>query len=547
MSGNTPPPGEQSTQAEALILQQRIGELERAIEQLQATIAMQTQALDAVPDMVLIKGPQSRILYANKAAQDFYGKSLAELRDPIDAPFYAPDDTQQAIQDDAYVFSTGETLDIPQQPVARHDGSVRLLHTLKSAIRDPQGKVAQIVAVLRDITKHNQIEAALKESETRFRSLVEHVPIVFFLHSATGELLYVSPAYDELWGRSHADLFQSADAWMEGLHPDDRAIIAERIAQLNHEPLEFEYRIMRPDGSMRWVLSKAIPILSATGELERIVGFVADITERKQVELDLRESETRFRQMAENIGEVVWMSDLTKEEMVYISPAYERIWGRSCASLYAQPQSFVEAMHPEDQERIIRAFAKQPQGTYDEEYRIVRPDSRICWIRDRAFPIHDEHGRVYRIVGIAADITEHKRAIAEQQRLQETIIQLQAATLAELSTPLIPITDKVVVLPLIGAVDTQRAQQILTTLLEGVAERRAQMVIIDITGVPTVDTQVANTLIQAAQAARLLGANILLTGIRPEVAHTLVNLGVDLRGIETASTLQSGIAKTLAR
>ncbi len=545
MSGNVSPPCEQSTQAQ--VLQQRIAALESTVEELQANITMYTQALDAVPDMVLIKGPQSRILYANKPFRDFYNMSLDELRDLIDAPFNEPDYTKQYIQDDAYVFSTGETLDIPQEPVTRHDGTVRSFHTVKSAIRDQQGKVVQTVGISRDITERNQTEAALQESDTRFRNLADHVPIVFFLHSSDGKPLYVSPAYDALWGRPHAEVFQRPEVVMEGVHPDDYSTVMERSADIQHGPVEFEHRVVRPDGSVRWVASQAIPILGPDGERQRTVSFVTDITERKQMELDLRESETRFRQMAENIGEVVWMSDLAKEQMIYISPAYERIWGQSCASLYQRPQSFVEAIHAEDRERIIAAFAKQPQGTYDEEYRIVRPDNTISCIRDRAFPIRNEHGKVYRIVGIAADITEHKQSLAEQQRLQETIIQLQAATLAELSTPLIPITDKVVVLPLIGAVDTQRAQQILTTLLEGVAERRAQMVIIDITGVPTVDTQVANTLIHAAQAVRLLGASILLTGIRPEVAHTLVNLGVDLRGIQTAGTLQSGIAKTLGR
>jgi anti-anti-sigma regulatory factor len=123
--------------------------------------------------------------------------------------------------------------------------------------------------------------------------------------------------------------------------------------------------------------------------------------------------------------------------------------------------------------------------------------------------------------------------------------QAQAAAMAEISTPLIPISDSVVVMPLVGAVDSRRAQQVLETLLEGIGSTGADVAILDITGVPLVDTMVANGLIQAAQAARLLGATVMLTGIRPEVAQTLVGLGVDLRGIVTHSTLQSGIAAVL--
>jgi anti-anti-sigma regulatory factor len=130
-------------------------------------------------------------------------------------------------------------------------------------------------------------------------------------------------------------------------------------------------------------------------------------------------------------------------------------------------------------------------------------------------------------------------------RLQEEIIRSQDAALRELSTPLIPIADEVVVMPLIGSMDTRRVQQVLETLLSGVAELRARVAIIDITGVPVVDTQVANALVRAAQSVKLLGAQVILTGIRPEVAQTLVGLGADLQTIITRGTLQSGISFAL--
>jgi anti-anti-sigma regulatory factor len=133
---------------------------------------------------------------------------------------------------------------------------------------------------------------------------------------------------------------------------------------------------------------------------------------------------------------------------------------------------------------------------------------------------------------------------AAQLRLQAELINTQQAAIRELSTPLIPITDEVLVMPLIGTIDSRRAQDVLERLLAGIVEHRAQAVIVDITGVSVVDTQVANALIRAAQAIGLLGAQVVLTGIRPEVAQTLVGLGVDLRHIVTQSTLQAGIAYT---
>ena len=137
-----------------------------------------------------------------------------------------------------------------------------------------------------------------------------------------------------------------------------------------------------------------------------------EMTGRKQAESAARDSEFRFRQLTENIAEVFWLTDPAKNEMLYISPAYEKIWGRSCEALYASPRDWLDALHPDDRERVLAAAtAKQARGDYNEEYRIVRPDGSIRWIHDKAFPVRDPAGRVYRIAGVAEDITERKRAI----------------------------------------------------------------------------------------------------------------------------------------
>jgi anti-anti-sigma factor len=162
-------------------------------------------------------------------------------------------------------------------------------------------------------------------------------------------------------------------------------------------------------------------------------------------------------------------------------------------------------------------------------------------------PVRDPQGRTIGLVGRGQDITERRRADAERQQLHDALIQAQAAALQELSTPLIPISDTVLVMPLIGRIDARRANQILESLLTGIQVHQADLAIIDITGVNLVDTQVAQALIQAARAVKLLGAQVVLTGLRPEVAQTLVSLGVDLSDIVTRSTLQSGIAYGLRR
>jgi PAS domain S-box-containing protein len=140
---------------------------------------------------------------------------------------------------------------------------------------------------------------------------------------------------------------------------------------------------------------------------------------------DLRFSEQRFLQLAESIREVFWLTDPEKRTMLYVSPIYEQMWGRTCDSLYNNPRSWLEAIHPDNREHVRQAAqTKQIDGSYDEKYQILRPDGSVRWIRDRAFPILDEKGKVFRIAGIAEDITEQRES---ETKLRELASQLLCA------------------------------------------------------------------------------------------------------------------------
>ncbi len=144
-------------------------------------------------------------------------------------------------------------------------------------------------------------------------------------------------------------------------------------------------------------------------------------------------------------------------------------------------------------------------------------------------------------------ITPMRNGIVEKHEEKwELTFKLQKNVLQELSASLIPVFDKISVMPLVGSIDTERAKLIMENLLEGVVKHRAEVVLLDITGVPVVDTMVAHHIIQAADAVRLVGAKCMVVGIRPEIAHTMVDLGVDIKGFTTTSTLQRGVEQALA-
>jgi two-component system, cell cycle sensor histidine kinase and response regulator CckA len=178
----------------------------------------------------------------------------------------------------------------------------------------------------------------------------------------------------------------------------------------------FETLRLRKDGTLIDISVTASPIKDSSGRIIGVSKVARDITARKWAEANLRDSEERFRQLAENINVVFWITDPSKNQMLYVSPAYEKIWGRSCESLYASPQTWLEAIHPEDRERVrVAALARQVSGEYHETYRIIRTDGSLRWVHDQAFPIVGTKGRVHRIVGVAEDISA-RRNLEEQFR-----------------------------------------------------------------------------------------------------------------------------------
>ena len=160
--------------------------------------------------------------------------------------------------------------------------------------------------------------------------------------------------------------------------------------------------------------------------LQAVANLLATAIERRQTEDALKSSEENFRQMAENIREVFWMTSLDKSELIYISPGFEDIWGRSVKDLYEQIEIIRDSIHPLDKDLFVASFEKQSRGEFtNDEYRIVRPDGKMRWIWTRAFPVSNESGEIYRTAGISEDITERKKMelalFQEKEKVQTTL------------------------------------------------------------------------------------------------------------------------------
>jgi rsbT co-antagonist protein RsbR len=300
------------------------------------------------------------------------------------------------------------------------------------------------------------------------------------------------------------------------------------------------------------------PAFPSATELAALRQRVAELEEALQVQNDLvaqlqaneaaqREIENSCQQLIELAPDAILVTDASGR-IILVNRQTELLFGYARTELLDQPVEILMPAsfrhhHVGHRDQYLESPYPRPMGA-NLDLKAVRKDGQEFCVEISLSPWVFEGQR--RVVCTIRDITKQKEAERERQQIQEEIIQAQAAALHELSTPLIPISDNVMVMPLIGSIDTQRAEQVVETLLEGISSHRVAVAILDITGVPVVDTQVANTLIHAAQAVKLLGARVILTGIRPEVAQTLVGLGADLSSITTYASLQRGIASAAA-
>ncbi|MDH3439102.1 MAG: PAS domain-containing protein, partial [Betaproteobacteria bacterium] len=274
------------------------------------------------------------------------------------------------------------------------------------------------VSILRTRIAHRKAEAALRESQEQFSQLAHNIPQVFWItdveHKRT---LFVSSAAEKLLGRPLEEICDNPRSLVRAVHREDRKRVHAARKMALTDGYDVTYRIVRADGAERWVRDRAFPVRDAEGKAYRVAGIAEDITDRRRAEAALQESEAQFRQLAGNIPQVFWITDAAQREPIYLSPAFEKITGRPLAEVLEDPRCWINMIHHEDRQRVRIARRLAAEGRYDEVFRIVRPDGSIRWLHDRAFPVNDATGRVYRITGIAEDITERKGAEEQLMKL----------------------------------------------------------------------------------------------------------------------------------
>ncbi|PRQ08706.1 PAS domain-containing protein [Enhygromyxa salina] len=265
-------------------------------------------------------------------------------------------------------------------------------------------------------------------------------------------------------------------------------------------------------------------------------GLRARVAELEAEIAVLRRSEAELRAMFRAMTDVVLVMDREGRYLEIAETAPDLLYRPSTELL---GKHMHEVMSAEAADFFLTHIhqALERQRVVSMDYSLPIEDQEL-WFSANISPMSDDT-----VILVCRNITERKRheQLLEDNLRQEELLRIHESALIQLSTPLIPISDSIVVMPLVGQLDPVRAEQIMSTMLQGIERSRARFAILDVTGIPSADEVTADTLVRATRVAQLLGARVILTGIRPDVALALMNLRADLSGVIVRGTLQDGI------
>lgn len=300
-------------------------------------------------------------------------------------------------------------------------GKLKWLQANSQPERRSNGAIAWHGVVI-DITERKQAQEGLRQSEERFQQLAAASPGVMYtvIEYPHGPISYeyLSPIFEEIHEVSIAEVLQDPTIVFKQIHPDDRDGYQQAVKEClaNWTAFKYQWRIITPSGKIKWIQANSRPQRRENGEIVWH-GVVLDITESKQAQEALHQSEARFQEIARTVNQFFFVRSTVTGEYLYVSPAYEKIWGLSCESLYQNPDSWLDSIHPEDRDLVLASINQKSPGQIKHEYRIIRSDGEIRWINAEVSLVQDEAGEPLRIVGLVEDITDRKLT---EEKLRKT-------------------------------------------------------------------------------------------------------------------------------
>ena len=410
-----------------LVIIQNISEEKKIERKLQKEREMKTALLDAIPCSATILDADLHLVAWNQYAHDLlFGKT--EEDQPLVAPadFFSSNNMAHLRKKTLQTLDTG-VYDSSEIEIWPHGSTEPLWLLTRSKRLDIDGK-HYIVSIGIDITEQKKIEEDLNKYQTRLTLAMQAAQSGIWEWDPKSETVYWSDEAWNLYGLERNNKEASVGLWTEVVHPEDRDRILRSVSETasNHSDLNVEYRVCHADGAVTWVMTRGKPIYKEDGQIDRYIGTIIDITERKQLENELLESKIRFGYALDASHSGIWEWNVTTDELSWSDQIWA-LYGMKPNSEPVNHQLCVNTVHPEDREMASRIIkdAVSSGNAASIEYRVCHPDGSVHWLTSRGMPLLDADGNVSHYIGSIIDITERKQIelalIENKSRLSQAL------------------------------------------------------------------------------------------------------------------------------
>ncbi|PZU91582.1 MAG: hypothetical protein DCE90_19530 [Pseudanabaena sp.] len=378
--------------------------------------------LNNIPHLAWIKDEQSRFIAVNVPFAQTCGVSAEELVGKTDFDIWSADLAQAYRDDDADVLQSGQRKMVVEQ-VARADGTLGWFETTKTPFQDDQLNIAGTVGIAADITEQKQAEHKLQELSERLELAIQSAQIGVWEFDISNNRLFWDERMLAIHGVSPEAFHGTYEDWSSRVHPDD---LPHAQPDLSKEEVSYstEFRIIRPDGAVRWIMVSSFCQRNLQGELVRIVGVNLDISDRKNTELALQDLSDRleFALRGANIG--IWEWQINEGRLLWDERMF-RLYGISPEDFSGRYEDWFQRVHPDDRDWVQQAEQQAYQGAREchVEFRIIHPDGTIRFIDSYVFNQYNAQGEIQKKVGLNIDITDRKQAEIQLQRINEELIK----------------------------------------------------------------------------------------------------------------------------
>lgn len=411
------------------VLEEQLQSCQIQLAEMQVAASQSSAQLDEILQNALVAICQSRVFGDRSWQHDYFslgfeqmlGYSATELlEDPMLWQSRVHPEDLSRLLDIVYDAIFAESSIAYEYRFYHRDGSLRWIATTLNSRYNPMGDCWIVTTVGTDITDRKATAAALAQQESQFRALVDHLPFEVWAKDRQGRSIIQNPLnrcrWGDLLGRSVDDFF--------GVEEDRKQVWQAENHQVFSGQILHKEEAFWIEGNQR-IYDKILVPLWEGDQVVGMLGVYIDISDRKRLESELRESREQLRQILENIQDVFFLKSVQTGELLYVNQRYEQIHQHSVQSISDSPHDWLNHIHPEDRDRVRSKFQQELRGEtfFDDEYRILLPDGSVRWIWNRSFPIYNEAGEIYRYAGIERDITERKATETALQQLNQLLEQ----------------------------------------------------------------------------------------------------------------------------